>query len=68
MNDHAAVEEARKALKPFSTLAENIDHVVQDSAMVVLTNLNGGIIDTGNRISVGDLRRAREAYIALGGK
>lgn len=54
-------DKLRAAIKPFGGLADCIPDTAPDHAMVVLTTLNGGVIDTHARISAGDLRNARAA-------
>lgn len=58
------VAKMHEAIAPFARLADKIHADAPDEAMVVLTTLDGGIIDTNNRVTVGDLRRAKAAYFA----
>lgn len=50
------------ALEPFAHLADKIHPSAPDDAVLVLTTLGGGIIDTHNRITAGDLRRVAAAF------
>lgn len=54
----AEIDPLRSALRPFASLGAKIHAEAPDSAALVLTTLDGGIIDTHNRVTVGDLRRA----------
>jgi hypothetical protein len=51
----------KQALAPFANLADKIHKSAPDEAALVLTTLDGGIIDTHNRVTAGNLRRARAA-------
>jgi hypothetical protein len=55
------IERLWEALEPFAGLI--VYPGAPDDAMVIVANVAGGIIDTGhNRVTVGDLRRARIAF------
>jgi hypothetical protein len=57
-----AMDDLKTALAPFAAL--EIDDRVPDEALVIVTNTSGGIIDTGkNMMTVGDIRRARRAFL-----
>jgi hypothetical protein len=60
-----AMVEAVNALKALTGVSARIPSYVPDDAMVVLTNLAGGIIDTTNEVSVGDLRSVSPALAKL---
>lgn len=59
----AEIEKLRAALEPFASLGAKIHPDAPDAAALVLTTLDGGIIDTSNRVTVGDLRRAIAATV-----
>jgi hypothetical protein len=63
----ATITELVEALKPFGAL-DRFGPFVPDDAMVILTSVNGGIIDTDNEVSVGHLRAARAALIKATGE
>jgi regulator of replication initiation timing len=59
------LERAKEALEPFASLS--VPEYVPDDALLVLTTINGGIIDTKETVTAGAIRTARVVLVELSG-